>query len=203
VRVLVDPDDAKVYVDGYYAGKVEQFDGMFQRLSLTRGRHEILIKKDGYQAQRFLVYADPGASIKIDSALSKGSGEAPLKDLTAGRGDGPESRPAMGPEEDSSGPPAWAEDGAREDAPRPDRMSPSGVVTGDRLGEVRLNVRPADATVYVDGEFRGTARETASLVLRSGPHRIEVVRPGFRTETREVDVRAGETQAVEVELDRP
>jgi hypothetical protein len=204
VRVLVDPDDAKVYVDGYYAGKVEQFDGMFQRLNLQRGRHEILISKDGYQGQRFLVYSYPGASIKIESSLSKGSGEAPVKDLTGGRGgDGPETRPAMDPDADDDPASDWPEDGARTSAPRHESTSTRRAPTGERLGEVRMNVQPADATVYVDGEFRGTARETANLVLPSGPHRIEIVRPGFRTETREVDVRAGETQAVVVELDRP
>jgi hypothetical protein len=205
VRVLVDPDDAKVYVDGYYAGKVEQFDGMFQRLNIQNGRHEILISKDGYQGQRFLVYAYPGAAIKIESSLSKGSGEAPLKDLTAGRGgEGPETRPAMEPDDDAP-PSDWPEDGGRTTAPAPrhESMSTRHAPAGERLGEVRLNVRPGDATVYVDGEFRGTARETANLVLPSGSHRVEIVRPGFRTATREVDVRAGETQSIEVDLDRP
>lgn len=210
VRVLVDPDDSKVYVDGYYAGKVDQFDGMFQRLHLQRGRHEILIRKDGYQGQRFLVFSYPGAEIKIESTLSKGSGEAPLKDLTGGRaGEGPETRPGMGPEtrpsmDDDDAPPSdWPEDGARSTEPRHESMSTGRAPAGERLGEVRLNVRPGDATIYVDGEFRGTARESSTLVLPAGSHRVEVVRPGFRTATREVDVRAGETRSVEVDLDRP
>src|SRR5687768_16633999 len=32
VRVLVTPADAAVYVDGYYAGVVDDFDGILQRL---------------------------------------------------------------------------------------------------------------------------------------------------------------------------
>jgi len=35
VRVLVTPPEAAVYVDGYYAGLVDDLDGFFQRLPLT------------------------------------------------------------------------------------------------------------------------------------------------------------------------
>ena len=70
-------------------------------------------------------------------------------------------------------------------------------------GRVRLEVRPEDASVYVDDEFRGTAREARIMRLPPGRHRIELVRPGFATETREVTVVSGESQDVLVELLRP
>src|SRR6185312_3885852 len=35
VRIEVSPNDAEVYVDGYYAGIVDDFDGVFQRLRVT------------------------------------------------------------------------------------------------------------------------------------------------------------------------
>jgi hypothetical protein len=70
-------------------------------------------------------------------------------------------------------------------------------------GRVRLEVRPEDASVYVDDEFWGNARETKFLTLRSGRHSIELVRPGFEVFRREVDVVRGETSDVLVELRRP
>jgi hypothetical protein len=70
-------------------------------------------------------------------------------------------------------------------------------------GRVRLEVRPDDASVYVDDEFWGTAGETKFLTLRSGRHMIELVRPGFRTERREVEVVRGEIRDVLVEMQRP
>lgn len=73
----------------------------------------------------------------------------------------------------------------------------------DPSGRVRLEVRPDDASVYVDDEFRGTAREARILRLAPGRHRIELVRPGFATEQREVTVVSGESQDVLVELLRP
>jgi hypothetical protein len=70
-------------------------------------------------------------------------------------------------------------------------------------GRIRLEVRPEDASVYVDDEFWGNARETKFLTLRSGRHSIELVRPGFEVTRREVDVVRGETSDVLVELRRP
>jgi PEGA domain len=69
--------------------------------------------------------------------------------------------------------------------------------------ELRLVVLPDDASVWIDGEFRGTARGLARLTLPPGRHQVEVVRPGFRTYTREVEVRPRETTSLRIELDRP
>src|SRR5579871_6027725 len=41
VRVMVTPKNAGVYVDGFYAGIVDDFNGFFQRLTLAPGGHEI------------------------------------------------------------------------------------------------------------------------------------------------------------------
>ena len=72
-----------------------------------------------------------------------------------------------------------------------------------RSGRVRLEVRPDDASVYVDDQFRGTAREARIMNLPPGRHVIELVRPGFPTERRELTVVSGESQDVLVELLRP
>jgi hypothetical protein len=70
-------------------------------------------------------------------------------------------------------------------------------------GRVRLEVRPDDASVYVDDEFRGTAREARIMRLPAGRHVIELVRPGFATERREVTVVSSESQDVLFEPLRP
>ena len=43
IRLQVTPRDASVYVDGYAAGVVDDYDGVFQRLRLVPGPHEIVI----------------------------------------------------------------------------------------------------------------------------------------------------------------
>ena len=50
LRINVKPREASVYVDGYFAGKVDDFDGVLQRLHVTPGRHELIIYLDGYRS---------------------------------------------------------------------------------------------------------------------------------------------------------
>ena len=49
IRVIVKPNDAKVYVDGYFADIVDDFDGVFQRLHVPAGQHEVVLYLEGYR----------------------------------------------------------------------------------------------------------------------------------------------------------
>ncbi len=49
LRLQVAPSNAEVYVDGYYAGVVDDFDGHFQHLDLTPGLHRIEIVSPEFQ----------------------------------------------------------------------------------------------------------------------------------------------------------
>jgi hypothetical protein len=191
--VFGEPAKARVFVDGYYAGVVDDFDGLFQRLYLSPGRHEIKFKLDGYRTHRVLVYVSPGQTLKLDHDMQKGSGEETFEDLTGGRGErepAGEHRPTYEEDDDSDARPAPGERGGEQ----PFRPEAS---------RLRLDVRPADASVYVDGQFRGTAGQLGELLLPPGPHRVEVVRPGFRTEERDFDLAPGSSRDLSIELARP
>jgi len=49
LRLKVKPNDASVYVDGFYVGAVDDFDGVFQRLRLEPGPHHIEIRAPQHQ----------------------------------------------------------------------------------------------------------------------------------------------------------
>ena len=49
VALEITPNDADVYVDGEYAGRVEDFDGTTQPLTLTSGTHRIEVQAQGYE----------------------------------------------------------------------------------------------------------------------------------------------------------
>lgn len=68
-------------------------------------------------------------------------------------------------------------------------------------GILDLQIEPADASVYIDGEFFGKASQLSRVELAPGRHRIEVVRPGYKTEETEVEV-GGEAKRVVVKLGR-
>ena len=208
IRVLVDPEDAKVYVDGYYAGTVDDFDGFTQRLYVARGPHEILLKSPGYRSQRIRVYVVPGETLKIEHDMEKGQGEETLQDLTGGRGDSSDGRYAPDPRRSAPDDREDAEDAeGAEDAPPPQRPARDeagvDVGRGGSRGSLALRVWPADASVYLDGEFRGTGRQLRTLDMAPGSHRVEIVRPGFPTFQREVEIRAGRTEDLQVTLEQP
>ena len=49
LRIVDAPRGAEVYVDGYYAGIVDDFDGVFQHLELQPGAHQIEILAPGFE----------------------------------------------------------------------------------------------------------------------------------------------------------
>jgi hypothetical protein len=182
IRVLVDPSDARVYVDGYYTGVVDDFDGLFQRLNLSPGTHEITLKLEGYKTHHVRLYVSPESTLKLHYEMERGTGET-FEDLA---GDMPERE-------------------ARRSRPYDDARlgTAEGREEGAPGNVLRLVVRPTDASVYVDGEFRGSGAEAGSLVLAPGRHRIEVVRPGYRTQDRAVEVGPHSSTELTIELERP
>ena len=53
LKLKVKPNDAQVYVDGYFSGLVDDYDGMFQKLNLEAGPHHIEIRAEGYEPLAF------------------------------------------------------------------------------------------------------------------------------------------------------
>jgi hypothetical protein len=69
VRIDIRERDAEVYVDGYFAGIVDDFDGAFQQLSLEPGPHRIEIRAQGFPPVTFDVHIEPGRTITYRSQL--------------------------------------------------------------------------------------------------------------------------------------
>jgi hypothetical protein len=63
LRIDVDQTFAEVWVDGYYAGTVDDFDGVFQALTLEDGSYSIEIAAPGYEPLVFDVRIHPGQKI--------------------------------------------------------------------------------------------------------------------------------------------
>lgn len=63
LRLQVRPRDAEVYVDGYYAGRVDDFDGVFQSLTLEEGGYRIEIVAPGFEPLVFDVRVFPGRTV--------------------------------------------------------------------------------------------------------------------------------------------
>ena len=63
LRLKVKPNDAQVYVDGYFVGPVDSFDGVFQKLGIEAGAHRIELRAEGYETVQFEVLITPGETV--------------------------------------------------------------------------------------------------------------------------------------------
>jgi hypothetical protein len=182
-RILGAPPEAEVYVDGYYAGLVDDFDGSFQRLRVPPGEHEVVIYLEGYRSTKQNILFRPRAGYKIRATLEK---------LAAGE----QTEPRPQPSPTNAGPPARPDRGRDREEGEHASSQPAG------FGTLAVRVQPAGATVLVDGE-RWEGPESGDrllLQLAEGHHEVEVRRDGYQPYRTEVDVRSGRTQTLNVSL---
>lgn len=63
LRLKMKPRDAAVFVDGYYVGVVDEFDGILQRLHIEWGPHRIEVHKPGYKTLTLDVRIEPDRTL--------------------------------------------------------------------------------------------------------------------------------------------
>jgi hypothetical protein len=71
VRLQVTPNDAMVYVDGYYVGTVDDFDGSLQRVALEPVPHHFEIQAPGYMTIAFDVNVRPNQTITYRADMQR------------------------------------------------------------------------------------------------------------------------------------
>ena len=69
LRLKVKPRFGEVFVDGYYVGLVNDYDGVFQRLRLEEGPHHVEIHEPGFELLEFDVLILPGETITYEGYL--------------------------------------------------------------------------------------------------------------------------------------
>jgi hypothetical protein len=63
LRIKVKPREARVMVDGSFAGVVDDFDGNFQKLRLDEGAHKIVLQAEGFEPLAFDVLIVEGQTV--------------------------------------------------------------------------------------------------------------------------------------------
>jgi len=69
LRLKVHPTDAQVFIDGSYAGRVDDFDGVFQSLRLEEGEYQVEIVLPGFEPLAFNVRIVPGEKTTYEGDL--------------------------------------------------------------------------------------------------------------------------------------
>jgi len=67
----VEPEEAKVYLDGKYVGTADDYDGFPRYLSVPLGSHKIEFRMEGYETFSQEFYMNPGQMINIDFKMIK------------------------------------------------------------------------------------------------------------------------------------
>lgn len=73
LKIAATPSRAAVFVDGQYAGHVDEFDGVGKAMLLTPGQHHLRIALPGYLPFDTMVDLRPQQKLKIQTDLVKGS----------------------------------------------------------------------------------------------------------------------------------
>jgi hypothetical protein len=189
VRLRVEPEaaeDAAVYVDGFYAGIVDDFNGVFQALPLTPGGHSIVLYLEGYRTVRHNVYLRPGSTFSLRETMQR---------LAAGEtSEAPEVAPPI------PAPPA----GTYRSPVTPPRVTPPApprATVAAGFGTLDLYVQPTSAEVTIDGQRWVSSDEGHFMVqVPAGKHYIEVRKAGYRKFATDLEIREGETSPLNVSL---
>lgn len=215
VRTEVKPKEAQVFIDGAYVGNVDSFDGWWQRLQLVPGKHRIVFRAPGYAPFAMTINAIPGQDIVIKQQLQPGQDVISEEDMQLSESERQDER---------SGPPPQGENNPydpnnqyernnpygnqnRNAPPNPYRenQQPPPQQDNNRVTLV-LKVEPKDATIYINENYYGTAEANSSgevqVLLPQGVHKIEVVRPGYESYSKEIQVDVQSQNRLDITLQK-
>ena len=210
LKLEVKPNQAEVYVDGFYAGIVDDFDGTFQRLHVAPGEHELELYLDGYRPAKQKILLNADKTFKVKYTLEKlGAGEqAEPRPTPPNPPPAPQGAAPMPPE---YYPPAQQPPPApqppqpppgRRAPPYPPQGPPPSGQAQSAYGSLAVRVQPNDAEISIDGEpWRGPGGQERLVVeVAEGSHTVEIRKSGYRTYVTQVDVRRGSTTPLNVSL---
>ncbi len=180
----VKPRRVEVWVDGQYVNTAGKLDGYPGYLWLSEGMHEVVFYREGWQTVKRKMLVRPGPIRKLRLELAKG---------------------ASTPPEELFEPPSKTAEVERRARPGDRQERPPQVDLRGEPGRFRLEVEPADASIYLDGRFVGTGEQLSKLhsgmMVDPGEHVLDVQRPGYETERISFSVAPGDEADLRVDLD--
>ena len=202
MRLHVNPRQTEVFVDGYFAGTVDDFDGVFQRLRLEPGEHDLELFLAGHRSYQQKVYLQPGRTFNVRHSMEPlGPGDAEPARPNGGNRPVTRSRRSEGlPPRDPRDRDA-DRDRDRDRAPDRDR-DPGRAAARSEFGSLALRVQPNDASVTIDGEAWENPGDNERLIVQlgAGVHTVQIRKDGYRTYMTDVTIRSGETATLNVAM---
>ena len=180
INLDVRPADAAVYLDERLMGIASKIG----YLKVDPGSYTVSIRKEGFKAEAFEVHVHPDRTIQLDVTLR------PLPPVL------PAPPVSVVVQKDAPPPPA----------PPAPIEEVKYKIDLEKTGFLTLQVKPADASVYIGDKYVGIASRfddaDSSIVLRAGPHRVHIMRPGFKPYATTVEIPSGGSHSLSVVLER-
>jgi hypothetical protein len=191
LRIISTPKLAAVYIDGFYGGRVDDFDGIFQAVPLSPGGHDVTLYLEGFHTIRRSVYLEPGSKVTLRETMEL-LGPAGISEL-------PGLSPPVPP------PPAGSFSRPRSAPPNSLAAGSTGESVRDKAtatGTLELDVEPWAAVVNIDGRRWLTSRPGHFVIeLPAGRHRVEISLPGYVTFHADLVLAENRTTPLTVSLD--
>jgi hypothetical protein len=184
IETDVKPLKSTVYLDGEAVGKADDYNGYPGKLAVKEGHHVLTFVRPGYENYTVEIDCIPYQSYKLKYKMKKLS-VAGLEKYKVIPPTPPPPRQPAPKVEGNVNPPSGPQDFG--------------------CGDLVLRVYPYEASIYVDGQFKQAAefdREVKITGLSCGRHRLEVLKPGFRTAVQEFTLEGGHDLFLKVTLEK-
>ena len=183
VVLVIEPDDAKVLLNGRYIGDAYEFSTPESALRLSSRRNEIIIKKEGFIEEVVDLYEYTYRHITINRKLREDKGfvrEAKREKVK--RAPTPKTvKEKVVPEE--------AEEEVK--------------TAKVELIKLTLEIDPAESSIYLNGKFWGISPakgKIENLRLKPGKYTLEIVKPGYQPYKKELNLKDQEELKLTIKL---
>lgn len=195
------PGRARLYLDGTFIGRADDFDGGPDFLYLEPGRYRLEARLGGYRTAVFEIAASARCRGDIRHRMERVAGEdkerrseGPAEPSPLARIFAPSAPAVVSPVDETARRPAAS-----------GSSSTSGELRTAAAGRLRLQVQPAAASVYLDGVFVASGAELEQLeqplAVAPGRHLVEALLPGREPASEEVRLAPGELVTVDLTVD--
>ncbi len=163
----VTPDDSHVLLNGRFIGEAYEFSTPESAIKLRSANNSIVIKKRGFIEEEIDLRDYHKRKIEIALALK------PVR-LSS---------------------PAPPEVKQRDYKVVKEKKVPKKIEDSPKVSDftsIELKIFPPESSIYLDGKFWGVSPDKGSIgnfTLEKGKHKIEIVKPGYKTEKRIVNVK--------------
>ena len=176
VRLLVDPDDAVVLLNGKLKGYAYEFSSWDSSLRLASRNNEIIIKKEGYVEEVVDLYEYYSRKITVRMKLLEDKDYVkPVKKSKVEKPAKVKPVPVAKPEPQKEFPEELEKEIEND-------VKPVDVV---------LEIFPEESSIYLNGKFWGISPKIGKIEnfrLKPGKYTLEVVKPGYKTYKKKLEI---------------